>query len=287
MEVMIAFKVIQLKLIPTLKLVLISLALLAGVYSYAQEKPEESGLGEAASNATNPMAFVTKLQVQPNFTWKDGDATQINLTTRIIQPTGSVGLPFIKSKDPSKIYTLYRIELPIIGQTFPDKPELDATGLSDIIILDLIAFKQKWGLLGAGPGLIIPTMQPKAISSGKWSAGFTAVALNTKTKGLQFGVLVQQFFSVAGSSDRPTKNFMMFQPIFNKVIGHGYFIGVTPIMTFDWENSTYNIPLTMSFGKAFAKNLSAFVAPEYVVSGPSQGDFTFRFQLNAMFPPSK
>ncbi len=261
--------------------------LLLGFPVISQEKSAETGLGEAASNATNPMAFVTKLQLQPNFTWKEGDARQLNLTTRIIQPTGSVGLPFIKSKDPSKVYTLYRIELPIIGQTFPENPELDATGLSDIIILDLIAFKQKWGLLGVGPGIIIPTMQPKSISSGKWSAGFTGVALNTKTKGLQFGVLVQQFFSVAGSSDRPDKNFMLFQPIFNKVLQKGYFFGVSPILTFDWENSAYNIPLSMSIGKAFAKNLSAFVAPEYVVSGPNQGDFTFRFQLNAMFPPSK
>jgi hypothetical protein len=266
---------------------LICCILLSGLFAVAQEKPADGGLGEAASNATNPMAFVTKLQVQPNFTWKDADATQINLTTRIIQPTGSVGLPFIKSKDPSKVYTLYRIELPIIGQTYPESPELDATGLSDVIILDLIAFKQKWGLLGVGPGIIIPTMYPKSISSGKWSAGFTAVALNTKTKGLQFGVLVQQFFSVAGSSDRPKKNFMLFQPIFNKVLNQGYFVGVSPIMTFDWENSEYNIPLSISFGKAFAKNLSAFIAPEYVVSGPNQGDFTIRFQLNAMFPPVK
>jgi len=280
-------KVVKLTLIKTLKFFLFSWFLLLGLNAFTQEQPTDGGLGEAASNATNPMAFVTKLQLQPNFTWKDGDATQINLTTRIIQPTGSIGLPFIKSKDPSKIYTLYRIELPIIGQTYPGQPELDATGLSDIIILDLIAFKQKWGLLGAGPGIIIPTMYPKSISSGKWSAGFTGVALNTKTKGLQFGVLVQQFFSVAGSSDRPTKNFMLFQPIFNKVLHQGYFIGFSPILTFDWENSTYNIPLTMSFGKAFAKNLSAFIAPEYVVSGPNQGDFTLRFQLNAMFPPSK
>ena len=262
-------------------------SLLSGLFAVAQEKPADGGLGEAASNATNPMAFVTKLQLQPNFTWKAADARQINLTTRIIQPTGSVGLPFIKSKDPSKVYTLYRIELPIIGQTYPGTPELDATGLSDVIILDLIAFKQNWGLLGVGPGIIIPTMNPKPISSGKWSAGFTAVALNTKTKGLQFGVLVQQFFSVAGASDRSKKNFMLFQPIFNKVLSKGYFFGVSPILTFDWENSTYNIPLSVSFGKAFAKNLSAFIAPEYVVSGPNKKDFTLRFQLNAMFPPVK
>jgi hypothetical protein len=248
---------------------------------------EKQALDQAASNATNPLAFVTKLQVQPNFAWKSQGARQLNLTTRIIQPTPSVGLPFITSKDPSKVYTIYRIEIPLIGQTYPQKPSLNATGLSDVILLDVIAFKQKWGLLGAGPGLIIPTYNPESISGGKWCIGFTGVALNTKTKGLQWGMLFQQFFSFAGAGDRPAKNFMLFQPVFNKVLTDGYFIGISPIMTFDWKNNEYNIPISISFGKAFAKNLSAFIAPQYVISGPNQGDFIIQFQINAMFPPSK
>ena len=46
---------------------------------------------DAAADATNPLAFVTKLQMQPNFTWKEDDARQINLTSRIIHdlPAGS------------------------------------------------------------------------------------------------------------------------------------------------------------------------------------------------------
>ena len=269
------------------KFVLTCTLLFGVLLGFAQEKPAESGLGEAASNATNPMAFVTKLQLQPNFTWKDGGARQINLTTRIIQPTASIGLPFIKSKDPSKVYTLYRLELPLIGQTYPNNPSFDATGLGDVIILDLVAFKQKWGLLGIGPGLVVPTMNPKPISGGKWCAGITSVALNTKTKGMQFGVLLQQFFSFAGSDNRSSKNFMLFQPIFNKVLSKGYFVGISPIMNFDWENSNYNIPISVSIGKAFAKNLSAFIAPQYMLTGPSKGDFTLQFQINSMFPPLK
>jgi hypothetical protein len=255
--------------------------------SAQQQGQEQQALGQAASNATNPLAFVTKLQVQPNFIWKSENARQLVLTTRIIQPTPSVGLPFIKSKDPSKVYTLYRIEIPLIGQTYPQKPSLDATGLSDMVLLDVIAFKQKWGLLGAGPGLIIPTYNPESISGGKWCGGFSGVALNTKTKGLQWGILFQQYFSFAGASDRPAKNFMFFQPIINKVLHDGYFIGFSPIMIFDWKNNSYTVPLSISFGRAFAKNLSAFIAPQYVVSGPNKGDIIIQFQLNAMFPPSK
>jgi len=258
------------------------LGLLVPFMLIGQRSPGDS---EAASNATNPLAFVTKLQVQPNFTWMDEGARQLNLTTRIIQPTKSIGLPFIKSNDPSKVYTLYRLEVPVIGQTFPEDPERDATGLGDLILLDVVAFQKDWGLLGVGPGLIIPVMKPEAISSRKWAGGLTAVVLNTKTKGLQWGALAQQFFSFGGDSDRPEQSFMLFQPIVNKILAGGKFIQFNPIMNFNWTNSTYNIPLSLSFGKAFAKNLSMSITPEYVVSGPGKGDFTIRLNINSMFAP--
>lgn len=251
--------------------------------SQATEKDEPS----AAANATNPLAFVTKLQVQPNFTWKDNGGRVLNVTSRIIQPTASIGLPFIKSKDPSKVYTIYRLEVPMVSQTFTKSPALNGTGLSDLVILDAIVFKKKWGLLGAGPGLIIPTMNPPQVSSRKWAAGLAGIVLNTQTKGLQWGVLAQQFFDFGGDANRMNKNFMLFQPILNKLLPGGRFIAFSPTFNFNWTDNTYNIPLSVNVGKAFAKNLSILVGPEYVVAGPAQGDFTFRFQLNAMFPPAK
>jgi hypothetical protein len=36
---------------------------------------------------------------------------------------------------------------------------------------------------------------------------------------------------------------------------------------------------------AFATNLSLFIGGEYVVSGPDQGDFTLRLNINTMFAP--
>jgi len=262
------------------------LFLLLSTFLYAQEKPADE-IAAAAANATNPLAFVTKLQVQPNYIFKDNDATQINLTLRIIQPTATIGLPFIKSKNPDKVYTIYRLEVPLIGQTFPNTPQLDATGISDIIVLDVVAFKQDWGLLGIGSGLIIPTASSDYLGTGKWSSGISGVLLNTKTKGLQFGALFQQYWSFAGDANREDKNFMLFQPILNKVIAKGWVASFSPIMNFDWEKSDFTIPVSIGVTKVFAKNLSMAFTPEYVVSGPSKGDFTLRLQINAMFPPNK
>ncbi len=252
----------------------------------AQEEPDDE-IAAAAANATNPLAFVTKLQVQPNHTWKDNDASQINITSRIVQPTGTIGLPFIKSKEPSKIYTIYRLEVPVISQTFPSSSQLDATGISDIVLLDVIAFKQNWGLLGVGTGLIIPTASPEILGTGKWSTGISGVVLNTKTKGLQYGALIQQYWSFAGDADREDKNFMLFQPVLNKVIAKGWVAAFSPIMNFDWKKEDFYIPISLGITRVFAKNLSMSLTPEYVVSGPTKGEFTVRFQINAMFPPSK
>lgn len=251
-------------------------------FLYAQE---ESDVTKAAGNATNPLAFVTKLQVQPNYTFKDNGGDVLNLTTRIMQPSKTIGLPFIKSKDPSKVYTIYRLEVPIISQTMPNH-NLDATGLSDIILVDVIAFKKKFGLLGIGPALMMPTASSTYLGTGKWNAGLAGVFM-TKAYGLTLGVLAQQYISFAGDSNRDDQNFMLFQPIVTKILHDGYYVNFSPIMKFDWEKDAYSIPLGINFGKAFAKNLSMFVGGEYVVSGPSQGDFTIRLNINAMFAPIK
>jgi hypothetical protein len=255
--------------------------LITPVFILAQETDNSS----AAANAANPLAFVTKLQFQPNYTWMDNGGDQLSLISRIMKPTATIGLPFIKSKEPDKIYTIYRLEVPIVSQTFGDFSPANATGLSDLIFLDAVAFKQKWGLLGAGFGMILPTASPDILGSGKLSMGPVFVALYTKIPKLQLGALAQQYFSVAGSSSRADQNFMYFQPIVNKILSKGYFLQFSPIMKFDWENDEYNIPLSIGVGRAFAKNLSVNIAPEYVISGPGKGNFTIRLNVNTMFAP--
>ena len=249
---------------------------------FAQEKSDEQ---KAAANATNPLAFITKLQIQPNYSFNDNGGDQLSMYIRIMQPSKTIGLPFIKSKNPSKVYSIYRLEAPIISQTFPDHVG-DATGISDLIFIDAVVFKLKKGLFGIGPALIMPTASSEYLGSGKWSGG-AVIIYGTKALGLSLGILGQQFFSFAGDSERADQNYMLFQPIITKIFKQGYFINFSPIMKFDWDNSAYNIPLGASIGKAFAKNLTMFIGAEYVVSGPGQGDFTIRLNINTMFSSAK
>jgi len=254
--------------------------LLSSLVMIAQEPSEAN---KAADDATNPLAFVTKLQFQPNYTFKDNGGDQFVLISRIMQPSKTIGLPFIKSKDPSKIYTIYRLEAPIGSQTFPNNNG-DATGLTDFIFIDVIAFKKSWGIMGIGPAVIIPIASSDALGSGKLECRSRSNNPLQKKKGWTFGVLAQQFNSFAGDSDRQDVNKMLFQPIITRIFKKGYFANFSPIMVFDWENDAYNIPIGFNVGRAFAKNLSMFIGPEYVISGPNKGDFTIRLNINAMFP---
>jgi hypothetical protein len=190
------------------------------------------------------------------------------------------------SRDPSKVYTIYRLEVPLVSQTISSGSSSgNATGLADLVLIDVIAFKRKWGLAGIGPALIIPTASPAIYGSGKWSAGLAGVILYTKIPRLQIGALAQQYFSFAGDAERESVNFMFFQPILNKILSKGYFLQFSPIMKFDWENSDYIIPLSIGFGRAFAKNLSMSIAPEYIVAGSSKDTFSVKLNVNLMFAP--
>ena len=214
---------------------------LFAIFSISLFAQEESDEQKAAANATNPLAFVTKLQIQPNYTFKDGGGDQLSMFSRIMQPSKTIGLPFIKSKNPKKIYTIYRLEVPIVSQTFPDHVG-DATGLSDFILIDVVAFKLKKGLFGIGPALIMPTATSEYLGAGKWSAGASRQFMVAKAFGLSLGILGQQFFSFAGDSERADQNYLLLQPIITKIFKKGYFMNFSPIMKFDWKNSAYNIP---------------------------------------------
>jgi len=266
-----------------IKLVLILFCVCAFTVNAQETSDAEAGTDQAAADAVNPLAFITKLQFQPNYTFFDNGGEQLNLVSRIMQPSASIGLPFVKSKVPKKVYTIYRVEVPIIGQTISESNPLNATGIGDIVIVDAICFKQQWGIAGIGPALMIPTASADALGTGKWSAGPVAVVLYTKVPKMQIGLLAQQFTSFAGDNNRGDTNLMLFQPIVNKILTKGYFLQFNPIMQFDWENKKYNIPIALSIGRAFAKNLSVFIAPEYVVSGPAKGNFTLRLNINTMF----
>jgi hypothetical protein len=256
------------------------LACIIATFLYAQDKNE--ALRQASSNAVNPIAQVIKFQLQPNYYMYYGGGNQLNLTTRIIVPVKGILLPFIKTKN-KKLFSLPRLELPLTSQTFGKDSGKNATGLGDILLVDILVKKVPWGKFGVGPCLGFPTATEPILGSGKWSAGIAGVILYNKNPEWMLGAVAQQYFSYAGDASRPPRNYMMFQPIFNLLLNKGWFLMFNPILTLDWHNGDYTVPVPFGFGKALAKNLSFYLMPEYIVSGPTARSFVIQFNMNTMF----
>jgi len=260
-----------------------SLTLLSCILlSFCFAQVQQATITQAAANAVNPLAQVIKFQMQPNYSIFHGDGQQINLVTRIITPYHGILLPFFKSKN-EKIFSMARLEIPILSQTYDSLSSLNATGLGDITLSEVLAVKTSWGKMGAGPALGFPAATSPVLGSGKWTAGLVGMIMYTKKHNFMAGIVLQQFFTYAGSPSRPPSNYMTAQPFIYVIFTKGYFIMINPICTFDWQKGNYTIPLALGFGKAFAKNLSAYIMPEYIVSGLNKKSFVIQFNLNTMF----
>jgi hypothetical protein len=248
--------------------------------AFPQEKT--ANITQAAENALNPIAQVIKFMLQPNYYMYNNGGNAFNLMTRIITPYNAVLVPGIKSKN-KRIFSMARIEIPITSQTYGSEPQLNATGLADVTFADVLAYKTSWGKIGGGINLGFPTATVPVLGSGKWTMGPTCIIFYNKPKHVMLGIVINQYFSYAGSPSRSSVSYMNVQPFFDVVFGKGYFIMINPICTFDWQNGNYTVPVGFGFGKAFAKNLSSFIMPEYVVSGPTRKTLIIQFNLNAMF----
>jgi hypothetical protein len=250
------------------------------IFSFSQENT--GNLTQVASNAINPIARVIKFMLQPNYYIYNNGGNAINLMMRIVSPYNAIFIPGIKTKN-KNIFSLVRIEFPVTSQTYGSEPELNATGLADMTLGDVLVFKKSWGKLGLGVNLGFPTATVPVLGSGKWTAGPSGIIFYNKPKHLMLGLVLSQYFSYAGSPSRPPSNYMTLQPFIDVIFNKGYFIMINPICTLDWQKGDYTVPVALGFGKAFAKNLSSFIMPEYVVSGPTKNTLIIQFNLNAMF----
>jgi hypothetical protein len=127
-----------------------------------------------------------------------------------------------------------------------------ASGLGDVQ-LSLFFSPAKVGkvIWGAGPAISFPTATEGILGTKKVSIGPSAVVLRSQGHWL-FGTLVQNLFSVAGPSARPTVNQMLVQPFVNYNMRHGWYLTSSPIITSNWEvnaNNRWTVPVGGGVGR--------------------------------------
>jgi hypothetical protein len=143
---------------------------------------------------------------------------------------------------------------------------------------------------GVGPAFTFPTASNDRLGQGKYSAGFSAVALTMQGPWL-VGALVTDVAALGGDSDRRSVHQMLMQPFINYNFAGGWYLTSSPIITANWgarNGQQWTVPLGGGGGRAFRvgkQALSAYIqAFENAVKPQGGGNWTLRVQLQLLFP---
>jgi len=228
--------------------------------------------------ASDPTASLMSVQVQDIYAGAyhrldDESGNTILLRSAVPFRTGS-------------LEHIARATLPVVT----DSPSGES-GLSDLVLFDLIKFEKSWGRWGIGPVLLAPTATDDAIGAGKWAIG-PAVGFVARSNKLMWGLFNQNLFSFAGDSDREDVNVSILQPIVNYSLPEKWSIGTSEMnVTYDWERDAWTaVPLgvklarLVKFGKLpvqFAGGYEYNFADDYVAP-----KWTVNFTVKFLFPVS-
>lgn len=238
-----------------------------------------------ASKATNPIGDMIQVQNQFQYSGNVYDMDG-HTSVGIIQPVIPVDLPF---KFMPKMIT--RTTVPYIRS--PDLPGVGTqSGIGDTVSLffGLPELGLKGQMFGFGPALSMPTATEDELGSEQWSAGPAAVYVNMKTKGQMSGVMFYGLWNFAGEDDRENVAQLNIQPIFNKFLPGGWYVGLQDVpWTYNDTTDKWTLPIGPRVGKVvhFGKQATNIFGAAYynpVDDNPGVPEWTLKVSFSLLFP---
>ena len=183
---------------------------------------------EALEKATqNPVASLISVPFQNNSNFGVGP---YNRTQDIFNIQ-----PVIPKRISKNWMLITRVIQPIVWQPYAENAGGDV-GFGDMNPTFFLSPAKPGRLIwGFGPAIVIPTATATTLGQGKLSVGPSAVAL-VQPGHWTFGALVNNVFSVAGSSHRPSVNQMTLQYFITYNLKKGWNINSGPIIAANWHN---------------------------------------------------
>jgi hypothetical protein len=193
---------------------------------------------ELRKAAQNPIASLISVPIQPTWNFGIGPANRVQ-NIWLVQPV----IPVSVSKDWNLII---RWITPILYQPIPvpqppgaPNQQTGVFGLGDMNPSFFFSPKKSKVTWGVGPTLVLPTATNTTyLGQGKLSMGPSVVAL-IQPSHFTIGVLANNYWSVAGHSDRdkPAVNQALLQWFVNYNLKKGWYLLSAPIITADWRET--------------------------------------------------
>ena len=239
-------------------------------------KEEGTGGQSLEQAASDPTASLMSLQIQDIYTGSFHNLDNESGNTVLLRSA----VPFRTGS----LNHIARATLPIVT----DSPSGES-GLSDLVLFDLIVFNESWGRWGVGPVLLAPTASDEKLGAEKWAIG-PAFGFVARNPGLMWGVFNQNLFAFAGDNSREDVNISIIQPILTFSLPDRWSIGSSEMnLTYDWEKNEWT---QLPFGIKLAK-LVKFGPMPVQFSGAYEYNFadnevaaewTVNFTLKFLFP---
>jgi hypothetical protein len=238
--------------------------------------------GSAAAQANNPLADITAFNIQNyyigDFTGLDGE-TGNQFVLRYAKPI-SIG----------DTDWLIRASLPF--NSFPTGTGSNDTGIGDLDIFAAYQFNtgNPATSFAIGPQVVIPT-GADGVGSDQWQLGVANVYFNATSPKFQYGYLLTYRAGIGNVPDGEDRvSLGALQPFAIYQLGDGWYTGGAPIWTYNFANSSYNIPLGLRLGKVIQRDktiFNVFVEPQYSVANDGVGlpEWQIYFAVNMQFLP--
>lgn len=245
--------------------------------AHAAGADEAGAAGQSLEQAaSDPTASLMSLSVQDIYAGSYHQIDDESGNTLLLRAS----VPFTTGS----LAHIARATLPIVT----DSPSGES-GLSDLVLFDLVKFEKSWGRWGIGPVLLAPTAADDALGAGKWAVG-PAVGFVARSNKLMWGLFNQNLFSFAGDDDREDVNLSILQPIVNYSLPDRWSVGTSEMnFTYDWERDAWVVlPLgvklarLVKFGKLpvqFSGGYEYNLADDYVAP-----KWTANFSVKVLFP---
>jgi hypothetical protein len=246
----------------------------------AQEAKPQASAEELAKKLANPIASLISVPIQCNLDYGIGDLKGSRMTTNV-QPVVPVGIG-------SNLNLILRWVQPIVSQYNISGEGTSQSGLADAVVSAFFSPANSSGMTwGAGPVFLVPDGAEK-LSGKKLGVGPTAVALK-QSKGMTFGALVNQVWSVSGDASYSDISRFFLQPFFTYNWKSGAGLGCNFEWTQDWKASASTLwfnPLISGVTSLGKQKTQLAIGPRFNLAAPdgTKADFGVRAAAVFLFP---